>query len=419
MSLARLSISSVRRSGTRARWLIVPAMLRRGAPAALLLCVLLAPLTVAVAQETVVRETQTRLQQLQEQIAEDEARLRETRQQERTSASQLNDLERQIALREELVALYDRRTSELRAETDSLTALIDTLQHEVTALEEDYRKRATHAYKYGRQHDVALILAAESINQMLVRIGYLRRFSNERRARLADLAAATATLSERRSEREKRLVDTQLLLDTASRERETLAQLRNERSQEVTRLRALQVDLSNELENKRTMARELSDRIVALMASAEARPAAPGRPSPRVATGDFAAGRGVLSWPTDGAVVEPFGERIDPVYGTRTPNPGILIATTASAGVRAAAGGVVSTVDQMPDIGSYIIMEHGDFHTVYGNFSLVYVATGDQVAEGDLIGRAGTTAEPRGSALFFGIFENAVPVNPLDWLLPR
>lgn len=375
--------------------------------------------TPAHAQETVVRETQTRLQQLQEQIAEDEARLRETREREQVSASQLNDLERQIALREELVALYDRRTGELRAETDSLTTLIDTLQYEVTTLEEDYKKRATHAYMYGRQHDVALILSAESINQMLVRIGYLRRFSNERRDRLAELAEAASLLSERRSEREKRLVDTQLLLATANRERETLAALRSERSQEVARLRALQVDLSNELESKRTMARELSDRIVALMASAEARPAAPGRPSPRVATGDFAAGRGVLPWPAEGAVVEPFGERIDPVYGTRTPNPGILIATPSSAEVRAAAAGVVSTVDMMPDIGSYIIVEHGDFHTVYGNFSLVYTAVGEQVAAGDLIGRAGTTSEPRGSAVFFGIFQKAVPVDPLVWLLPR
>jgi septal ring factor EnvC (AmiA/AmiB activator) len=386
----------------------------------------------ASAQETAVRETEARLQQLRQQIAEDELRLQSTEQEEQASARQLADLNRQIAMREELVDVYAKRISEMRAEEDSLAAQVARHEADLAGLKEDYTARATHAYKYGRQHDVALILAAESINQMLIRIGYLRRFSNERRGRLNALYDANQQLHEAREALAARLVDMQILLTQADREQERLANLQTDRETEVRRLRSLRVDLSEELENKRTMARELSDRIAALIASARPAPAEPGavgRAFPRAGALDaatlsalatsFRAARGRMPWPAVGSVQEPFGEVTNPVYGTRTPNPGILIATSPSAEIRAVAAGRVSTVDVMPDIGSYIIVEHGDYHTVYGNFSLIYTQAGAMIEPGDVIGRGGTTNEPRGNAVFFSIFENAVPVDPSAWLARR
>lgn len=390
----------------------------------------------AYAQETAVKETEVRLQQLRQQIADDERRLQSTQQEEQASAQQLADLNRQIAMREELVDVYARRIGEMRAEEDSLAALVSTQERDLADLRRDYTARATHAYKYGRQHDVALILAAESINQMLIRIGYLRRFSNERRGRLNELYEANARFNEAREALSGRLADVQILLTQADREQERLANLKTDRETEVRRLRSLRVDLSQELDNKRTMARELSDRIAALIASARPAPARPGA-QPGAGSGgfpsagsldlatlnalsaSFRAARGSMAWPASGSVQEPFGEVTNPVYGTRTPNPGILIATGASAEIRAVAAGRVSTVDVMPDIGSYIIVEHGDYHTVYGNFSLIYTQAGAMIQPGDLIGRGGTTNEPRGNAVFFSIFENAIPVDPARWLAPR
>lgn len=386
----------------------------------------------AFAQETAVRETEARLQQLRQQIADDELRLQSTEQEEQASARQLADLNRQIAMREELVDVYAKRISEMRAEEDSLASLVASQEADLAELKRDYTARATHAYKYGRQHDVALILAAESINQMLIRIGYLRRFSNERRGRLNALNDANQQLNEAREALSARLVDMQILLTQADREQERLANLKTDRETEVRRLRSLRVDLSQELENKRTMARELSDRIAALIASARPVPAEPGAVAggfPRAGSLDaatlsalgasFRSAQGRMPWPATGSVQEPFGEVTNPVYGTRTPNPGILIATGPSAEIRAVAAGRVSTVDVMPDIGSYIIVEHGDYHTVYGNFSLIYTQAGAMIEPGDVIGRGGTTNEPRGNAVFFSIFENAVPVDPARWLAPR
>lgn len=388
-------------------------------------CVAFRPASV-LGQETVVRETAQRLEELKEQIARDEARLQTTAQEEQVNVRQLEDLNRQIAMREELVSVYARRVDELTVEEDSLQTVIQTMEQDVERLRDEYRKRASHAYRYGRQHDIALILSSESINQMLIRVGYLRRFSNERRSRLNALESTTQSLTTKRAELETRLIQSELMLGQADREQERLAELKNEREGEVRRLRNIRVDLTEELESKRTMARELSDRISDLIASAKPAPAnAPARTfrldaaALTALSASFRSARGRMSWPANGTVQEPFGELTNPVYGTKTPNPGILIATESAAEVRAVAAGRVSTVDVMPDIGSYIIVEHGEFHTVYGNFSLLYTQVGQMVDPGDILGRGGTPAESRGSAVFFGIFENAVPVNPVPWLSPR
>ncbi|WP_243664161.1 murein hydrolase activator EnvC family protein, partial [Rhodothermus marinus] len=117
-------------------------------------------------------------------------------------------------------------------------------------------------------------------------------------------------------------------------------------------------------------------------------------------TGSFEQNRGRLPWPAEGAVVEPFGEVVNPVYGTRTPNPGILIATAPQAEVRAIFDGRVIAIDAMPEYGTYILIQHGEYQTFYSNLSLVYVSVGQEVRAGQVIGRAGTDAEPNARGYF-------------------
>ena len=117
---------------------------------------------------------------------------------------------------------------------------------------------------------------------------------------------------------------------------------------------------------------------------------------------------------------EPFGTRVHPVYKTKTPNPGIEIATQAGAPVQAVYSGIVNRVLAMPGYGTCVTVSHGAYTTVYGNFSTVTVQQGQRVEAGTLLGRAGTSAEPKGTALFFALFSPAGSAeNPAPWLRAR
>jgi len=153
---------------------------------------------------------------------------------------------------------------------------------------------------------------------------------------------------------------------------------------------------------------------------------APARPAPRPAAPPpplaptFAENRGRLPWPVHGIVVGAFGTRVEPEYGTRTQAPGIDIATAPAEPVTAVFSGVVSRVGTIAAYGSYVMLRHGAFTTVYGNLSGVNVQQGQHVHTGEAIALAGTDQERRGAGLFFAVFEGESAVDPLMWLgLPR
>jgi len=149
--------------------------------------------------------TQGRLQQLKQQISRERERLRDTRQAQEASQKKLKSLQREIALREKLVSTYQARLDELGRERSRLRDTLSTLQTRLETLRKDYRDQLVHAYKYGRLHDLALLLASRSINQMLIRARYLRRFATDRRRqRSAIQTAAGEVRSSREQLAEKR-----------------------------------------------------------------------------------------------------------------------------------------------------------------------------------------------------------------------
>jgi septal ring factor EnvC (AmiA/AmiB activator) len=274
-------------------------------------------------------------------------------------------------------------------------------------------------------HDLALILSAKSINQMLVRVSYLHRFAEKRRTKLSDILSAGDELRARRAELEDVLARNEHLLSEAENEQRNLAQLHRNRQRVVTELRQQRSTIERSIEQSQVAASELESRIRELTAASSTRRRVAEAANPRAAaeftemTGSFLQNRGNLPWPTSGVVSEPFGDVINPVYGTRTPNPGLIIETPSSAEVRSIFDGQVIDLSILPEYGTYVVVEHGEYKTVYSNFSMTYIAEGDRVEAGQIIGRAGTEAEPKGTAVFFALFKEGVPIDPLPWLIPR
>ncbi len=386
---------------------------------AFLVALVAGPLS-ALAQQADGREaTEKRLEELRQLIEKDEARLSSTKQEEQATLKTLRNLDRQIAMREELVRNYRLRMDQLQRQQDSLRTSLDILEADLQRLKEEYRGRAEHAYKYGRMHDVALILAAESINQMLIRAQYLKRFSSQRKKRLDVIREASTALYQQREELAASYQRNEQLLNDAEAEQERLTGLKSDRNRVVRNLRRKRQSLEKDLNERRSTVAQLESRIRALIANANNRS---GELSPEAIranaelAANFVSNRGRLDWPARGVVREPFGNIVNPVNGTTVPNPGLLIATEPSAAVKAVFDGRVISIDIIPDFGTYVVVEHGEYHTVYSNFSLLYVGKNDIVTAGQVIGRAGTDAEPKGPGIFFAVFKKGEPTDPAGWL---
>ncbi|MEM8486575.1 MAG: peptidoglycan DD-metalloendopeptidase family protein [Bacteroidota bacterium] len=137
---------------------------------------------------------------------------------------------------------------------------------------------------------------------------------------------------------------------------------------------------------------------------------------PSAPAGSFQAQKGNLPWPAQGDIIEPYGTVVNPTYGTEAINPGILISTVSTTVVSAVHGGKVESIYVMPEYGNLITISHGEYTTVYGNLSEMYVNEGVTVEAGQYIASAGSQLEPKGEAIFFAIFQQGQEMDPALWL---
>jgi murein DD-endopeptidase MepM/ murein hydrolase activator NlpD len=85
--------------------------------------------------------------------------------------------------------------------------------------------------------------------------------------------------------------------------------------------------------------------------------------------------------------------------------------------VYAPAAGRVIYTGEMPIRGKTIFIDHGQgVVSGYGHLNNYYVAVGDFVEPGQLIGEIGKTGRVTGSHLHWDIFINGTPVDPFDWV---
>ena len=367
--------------------------------------------------------TRQRLEQLEQQIQRERQRLQKTEKETEATQEQLASLQREIALREKLVATYQARLDELGQERARLRDTLSTLQTRLEVLREDYRAQLVHAYKYGRLHDLALLLASQSINQMLIRARYLRRFATDRRQQRSAIQAAAGDVRSSRERLAEKRAETRDLLAEARTERKNLRALERERRQVVDDLRARRSELKKQIEQKQRQAKQLERRIQKLVARTERNAPDTGPEAEFAAnlSASFQENRGSLPWPVEGAVTTDFGDQVDPVHETTTYHPGLLIATNPRSPVRAVFDGTVTGIDFVPGYGTYVVIQHGEYLSVYSNFSSLSIAEGNRIEAGQVIGRSGTEEEPRGESLFFGLVDGSSSefVDPSGWLSVR
>lgn len=111
-----------------------------------------------------------------------------------------------------------------------------------------------------------------------------------------------------------------------------------------------------------------------------------------------------------------YGERRDPVYGTRKFHAGLDFAAPMGTDVFATADGVVEVAERKGGYGNCIDIRHGyNYLTRYGHLSEILVESGQQVKRGELIGRVGSTGKSTGPHLHYEVRFKDEPQNPINY----
>ena len=144
-------------------------------------------------------------------------------------------------------------------------------------------------------------------------------------------------------------------------------------------------------------------------------------PEAKIIADNFRANRGRLPYPVEkGYVSLGYGNQTHPLFNTITVhNSGVEITTDRGATARAVFGGEVTSVIVLSPVNKAVMIQHGDYFTVYQNLSSVSVSKGDKVGIKQSIGTVRTNGETGKTVIKFLILQNTTYNNPEGWLSGR
>lgn len=125
--------------------------------------------------------------------------------------------------------------------------------------------------------------------------------------------------------------------------------------------------------------------------------------------------------PVGGPVTSPFGYRVHPIFKTRKFHSGIDIGAAMNTPIRASNTGRVIMAGWYGGYGKVVIIDHGivrgqSITTLYGHMNTISVTQGQQVKQGQIIGKVGTTGYSTGPHCHFEVRVKGQPRNPLNYI---
>lgn len=123
------------------------------------------------------------------------------------------------------------------------------------------------------------------------------------------------------------------------------------------------------------------------------------------------------AWPILGRLMGGYGQRSDPFSGEGAMHTGIDISAPIGTPVKATADGIVRHANWNGGYGRCVIIDHGNgYQTWYAHLSKMDVMEGQEIRQGEIVGRVGSTGRSTGSHLHYEVRIHSTPVNPYRFM---
>ena len=364
--------------------------------------------------------------------------------------------QKKIGAREELIQSISNQVGVLDQQIVYQKTVIDSLSYQLNTLRDQYKKMVVHAYKNRNATDkLIFIFSSNDFNQAYKRIKYINEIGEFREHQVKQIEDASVRIREQIAVLENKKKDKVVLIEVKNlekaalqKEEENLKHLYQEIQQNEKKIKAdilakQKEDQKLNEEIKRIIQREIeeaqrkaeearkkkeeADRLAREKAIKEGKtpPPAPKKiddvykqtPEAKLLSDNFMANKGSLPWPVDKATVSVhFGNSKHPLYDLEIINNGINILTTRNSNVKCVFNGSVSAVIALPNGKNAVLVQHGDYFTLYSNLGSIKVKRNDVVKTGDVLGVVKTDEDGK-TELHFELWQGKITQNPEAWLL--
>lgn len=395
------------------------------------------------------KETQEQLERRKQQILLEiknvQQLLQVERSKERNILSEIEEYNRKINLSRQLIKNVQQQINATNTSIAKNQKEVEKLESELEKLKKDYAEIISKSYKSrSNQSRVMYILSSDNFLQAYKRVQYLKQYAEYRKEQGEELKEKSVLLKETIAKLEIQKDKQRKLLAEQQSNQKALETDLAEQKDLIALVQKDQQKYNDQIKKKQEETKVIDKKIQQLIreaiaeANRKAREAAAkaGKtttkstastssttaafeltPEGKIVADNFKANQGKLPWPVEkGYISLRYGDQPHPVQTHLTiHNSGIEISTEEGAIARSVFQGEVLQVQVLPGGNKAVLIQHGDYITVYQNLSEVTVKKGDTVTLKQKIGVVNTNSSGK-TVLKFLLTHNTDINNPQVWL---
>ena len=368
-------------------------------------------------------QLQKEKQQNLEKIKETEKILEQTSKIKKNTIGELSAIKQRINVQENLIGSIKSEINYLDNDIAENNEFIRALREDLKKLKKEYASMLYAAQKANNSATrLTFLFSAESFQQLVMRMQYMKQYSEKRKQQAAAITAVEEELSGQVKIIEGKRTEKNTLLGEEVKENNNLTTLKKKQNEVVKNLEKQEKSLKQDIEEIKKSLVALDKKINEIIeeearkAAAEAKAKSKSNTNYVALSASFEDNRGKFSWPASGFVSLAFGRQSYPgLKGVVVDNDGINIQTQQNAAVKTIFNGEVKLVAFLPSIGNSVIIAHGEYFTVYSGLKDVYVKKGQKLTTGQELGHLQVNSDGV-SELRFQIRKSTTPLNPQLWL---
>lgn len=419
---------------------------------------------------------------IQDAIQETERQLDEIKKNKNATVSQLRVLQYKLAQRQTLIKNINDELEGIDVSINESSKEVVSLQQKLEILKTRYAQSIRYSYSTRSSYDMlAFLFSSSSFNDAVRRMKYLKKFREYRKQQVDQITQTQVQIEHKIGDLNKEKLEKDQLLNSQKQQSDALKTDVSETNNVIQSLKGKEAELTKKAEENKKVAARINKAINAIiekeMAAARKRaedeekkrraaeatkqqttkdtktngktePAKTdnGGKNPNVYTNtkgetkakkttedvpmlmtptdvelanNFAGNKGKLYWPVaQGFIVDHFGVHQIPGTKVEEDMDGIVIQTPPKAAVRAVFEGTVSSVIVVEGM-KIVMVEHGNYFTVYNNLSSTSVQKGDHVKTLQTIGVVGENFEGE-PQMKFQVWraekKGSSKLNPEQWI---
>ena len=340
----------------------------------------------------------------------------------------LNNLENTIKVQNSSIKKVEKQTLEIEEniliKEEELTLTQNTLSNII------YQ---TYVWK-NTYNESFFLISSDDLNQLYKRKQYLNQLALNRKNQISkikkirkELEGVKQKLINEETEllkEEKRLED---IFSNKESENKILELEKNNNSKIVFEIKKNEQHYRNKLNEQKKEAKEIEEQIKKIIEeeirksreeAEKNNSGSPLTPEDLELSSNFTSNKGRLPWPLQkGIIVSSFGiQKNKAISGVETKNNGIDFSTDPGQNCRVIFDGKISRIFFIKGKGKAVLVNHGNYFTVYSGLQDVIVKSGDEVISKQKIGTIITSETTKETQLHFEIWKGKETQNPVKWL---